>query len=40
MLSLLYNEINKFLFVNARKVYQFKATDSHIKDYTPYLGKT
>ena len=28
-----YNGSNSFLFVNAKKVYQFKAKDSEIKDY-------
>ena len=27
-----------FLFVNATKIYQFKAKDSKIKDYTMCLG--
>ena len=30
-LSLYYNESNSFLFVNATKIYQFKARDSEIK---------
>ena len=38
MLSLHYNESNSFLFVNAIKLYQFKAYDSEIKDYTLNLG--
>ena len=38
VLSLHYNESNSFLFVNATKIYQFKATDSEIKDYTLRLG--
>ena len=38
VLSLQYNGINSFLFVNATKVYQFKAKDSEIKDYTLCLG--
>ena len=33
MLSLHYNISNSFLFVNATKIYQFKAKDSEIKDY-------
>ena len=33
-LSLQYNGSNSSLFVNATKVYQFKAKDSEIKDYT------
>ena len=32
-LSLHYNGKNNFLFVNATKIYQFKAKDSEIKDY-------
>ena len=36
--SLRYNRSNSFLFVNARKVYQFKAKDSEIKDYALCLG--
>ena len=36
--SLCYNRSNSFLFVNARKVYQFKAKDSEIKDYALCLG--
>ena len=31
-LSLHYNESNSFLFVNAKKIYHFKANDSEIKD--------
>ena len=38
LLSLHYNESNSFLFVNATKIYQFKAKDSEIKDYTLCLG--
>ena len=34
VLSLHYNESNSFLFVDATKLYQFKAKDSKIKDYT------
>ena len=37
-LSLHYNESHSFLFVNATKIYQFKAKDSGIKDYTLRLG--
>ena len=37
-LSLLYNGSNSFLFVNATKIYQFKAKDSEIKKYTLCLG--
>ena len=33
VLSLNCNESNSFLFVNATKVYQFKAKNSKIKDY-------
>ena len=36
--SLHYNRSKGFLFVDARKIYQFKAKDSEIKDYTPCLG--
>ena len=39
VLSLQYNGINSFLFVNATKVYQFKAKDSEIKYYTLCLRK-
>ena len=38
LLSLHYNGSNSFLFVNATKIYQFKAKDSEIKDYTLCLG--
>ena len=38
VLSLYYNGINSFLFVTATNVYQFKAKDSGIKDYTLCLG--
>ena len=38
VLSLHYNGINSFLFVNATKIYQFKVRDSEIKDYTPCLS--
>ena len=34
----LYNVSNSFLFVNATKVYQFKAKNSEIKDYALWLG--
>ena len=37
VLSLHYNGSNSFLFVNATKVYQFKAKNSVIKDYALYL---
>ena len=38
VLSLHYNGSNSFLFVNATKVYQFKAKNSEIKDYALCLG--
>ena len=38
VLSLNYNGSNSFLYVNATKIYQFKAKDSEIKDYTLCLG--
>ena len=38
ILSLHYNERNSFWFVNATKVYQFKAKGSKIKDYALCLG--
>ena len=38
VLSLHYNGSNSFLFVNATKVYQFKAKNSEIKDYVLCLG--
>ena len=38
VLSLHYNGINSFLFVNATKVYQFKAKNSELKDYALFLG--
>ena len=34
----MYNGNNSFLFVNATKVYQFKAKNSEIKDCTLCLG--
>ena len=37
-LSLHYNGSNSFLFVNATKIYQFKAKDSEIKKYSLCLG--
>ena len=37
-LSLHYNGSNSFLFVNTTKIYQFKAKNSEIKDYTLCLG--
>ena len=36
--SLHYNGNNSFLFANATKINQFKATDSEIKRYPLYLG--
>ena len=38
VLNLHYNGSNSFLFVNATKVYQFKAKDSEVKDYSLCLG--
>ena len=38
VLSLHYKGSNNFLFVNAAKVYQFKAKNSEIKDYALFLG--
>ena len=38
ILSLHYNGSNSFLFVSTIKIYQFKAKDSEIKDYTLCLG--
>ena len=38
VLSLQFNASSSFLFVNATKIYQFKAKDSEIKDYAPFLG--
>ena len=37
-LCLHYNGSNSFLFINNTKIYQFKAKDSEIKDYTLRLG--
>ena len=37
-LSLHYNRNNRFLFVNAAKIYQSKANDSEIKKYLLCLG--
>ena len=34
VLNLHYNGNNSFLYVNATKIYQFKAKNSEIKDYT------
>ena len=36
--SLHYNASNSFLFVNTIKIYQFKAKDPELKDYTLCLG--
>ena len=36
--SLHYDESNSFFFVNATKVYQFKAKNSEMKDYSLCLG--
>ena len=38
ILSLHYNGSNSFLFVNPTKIYQFKAKNSEIKDYTLCLS--
>ena len=38
VVSLHYNGSNSSWFVNATNMYQFKAKDSKIKDYTLYLG--
>ena len=38
VLSLHYNGSNSFLFVDATKIYQFKAKNSEIKDYALWLG--
>ena len=40
LLSLHYNGINSFLFINATKIYQFKAKYSDVIDYTPCFGKS
>ena len=37
-LSLYYNGSNSFLFVNATKIYMFKAEKSEIEDYATGLG--
>ena len=36
VLSLHYNRSNSFLFVNTTKIYQFKAKQSEIKDFTVF----
>ena len=38
MLTLHYNRSNSLLFVNATKIYQYKAKDSGMKYYTLCLG--
>ena len=38
VLSLHYNGGNSLLFVNATKIYQFKAKDSEMKDFALCLG--
>ena len=38
VLSLHYNGSNRFVFVNTTKVYQFKAKNSEITDYSLFLG--
>ena len=38
VVSVHYNENNSFLFLNATKIYQFKAKKSEIKDYTLFWG--
>ena len=38
LLSLHYSGSRSFLFVNAAKIYQFKAKDSEIKEYALCLG--
>ena len=38
VLSLHYNGSNSFLFVNATKIYQYKAKDSEVKDYALCFG--
>ena len=38
MLNLHYNGSSRFVFVNAAKIYQFKAKDSEINDYVLYSG--
>ena len=40
VLSLCYNGSYSFVFVNATKIYQFKAKNSEIKYYTLYLINT
>ena len=38
LLNLHYNGSNSFLVVSATRIYQFKAQDSEVKDYTLCLG--
>ena len=38
VISLYHNGINSFSFVNATKIYQFKAKNYEMKDHTLYLG--
>ena len=38
VLILRYNGTNSFLLINATKLYQFKAKNSEMKDYTLCLG--
>ena len=38
VLPLQYNGSNRFLFVNATKIYHFKAKDSEVKDYALCVG--
>ena len=38
VLNLHYNGTNSFLFVNAKKIYQFKVKNSEINDYALCLG--
>ena len=38
ILNLHYNGSNNFLFINATKIHQFKATNSYIKHYALRLG--
>ena len=38
VISLYYNGINSFLFVNTTKIYQFKLKNYEMKDHTLYLG--
>ena len=38
VLSLHYNGVNSYLFVNSTKIYKFKAKDFEIKAYSLCLG--